>query len=241
MKPANLYQIELAAVFASGRSLAIKLGYAYLLGLPFALIRMSVNARVIGVIVLILFTSFFGAATTIVSRRSDGLLDRLRLLPIRKRGVYLDFLLSGAAVDIIQVGVVFLLLLLINGSSVSLNLVLGIAGTFVLSALLLNILGMLLGTIAKGSQEVYLIGSLGIGVIGFFSGLYPVSGKIESVVDAISRFSPLRYLADTMRWSMADAGEAIGSVTGWQALLSVMLIAIVLIGFILRTFDRGAK
>ena len=241
MKPTNLYQIELASVFANGRSLAIKLGYAYLLGLPFALIEMSANARVIGVIVLILFTSFFGAATTIVSRRSDGLLDRLQMLPLRKRGIYLDFLLSGAIVDILQVGVVFLLLLAVNGSSVSLNLVLGIAGMFVLSALLLNILGMLLGTIAKGSQEVYLIGSLGIGVIGFFSGLYPVSGKIESVVDTISRFSPLRYLADTMRWSMADASVTVGSVADWQAVLSILLIAIVVIGFSLRTFDRGAK
>ena len=236
MKPANLYQIELAAVFANGRSLAIKLGYAYLLGLPFALLKMSVNARVIGVIVLILFTSFFGAATTIVSRRSDGLLEKLRMLPIRKRGLYIDFILSGAAV-----GVVFLLLLVVNGSSISLNLVLGIAGTFVLSALLLNILGMLLGTIAKGSQEVYLIGSLGVGVIGFFSGLYPVSGRIEPVIDAISRFSPLRYLADTMRWSMADSAVTVGTVTGWQALLSAILIAIVVIGFSLRTFDRGAK
>lgn len=238
MKTGNLLKVELTNSFVNGKSLSIKLGYAYLIGIPFALIRMTVNARVLGVVVLILFTSFFGAATTIVSRRSDGILGKLRLLPIRSASFVLDFLLSGAIVDFLQVGVVIGLLLLVNGSSVSFAILAAIAGTFVLSVLLLNLLGMVLGFYTGGSQEVYLIGSLGAGLIGFLAGLYPVSGRIERVIDWTSRFIPLRYLADTLRLSMPASGDPVNAIAPWQTTASLVLIGAVLFAIGMRLFGR---
>jgi len=231
MKPENVFQLELATVFASGRSLFMKLGYAYLLGLPFALITMPVRVRVIGIVVLILFTSFFGAATTLVSRRSDGQLSRLKLLPIRRNSLYSDILFSGAAVDLLQVGLVIFLLLLINGRNLSLQLVLTIAGTLVLSVLFLNLLGMLLGAVSNNSQEVHLIGSIGVGLIGFLSGIYLVPSTIEGVIDTISLASPLRYLARSLS---AGMGESTGGILPIHALLSTLLLMLLIGVFLMR-------
>lgn len=231
MKPENVFQLELATVFASGRSLFMKLGYAYLLGLPFALITMPVRIRVIGIVVLILFTSFFGAATTLVSRRSDGQLSRLKLLPIRRNSLYGDILFSGAAVDLLQVGLVIFLLLLINGRNLSLQIVLTIAGTLVLSVLFLNLLGMLLGAVSNNSQEVHLIGSIGVGLIGFLSGIYLVPSRIEGVIDTISLASPLRYLARSLE---VGIGESAGAVLPIYAYLSALLLMILIGVFLIR-------
>jgi ABC-type multidrug transport system permease subunit len=239
MKPTNLFQLELANVFANGRSMMMKLGYAYLLGFPFALIRMPVQARVIGIVMLILFTSFYGAATTIVTRKTDGQLTRLRQLPIRRSVLVADFLLSGAVVDIAQVAVVIAVLLLVNAVSVSGPLLLTVAAAFVLSVLLMNLLGMMLGAVSRNSQEVHLIGAFGVALIAFLSGLFPVPRRIEPLIDAVSRLSPLRALATAMETSMS--GGAIPDSAMWSVSVSLVSLAVSVIVFALRWSRRSRR
>jgi ABC-type multidrug transport system permease subunit len=235
MRPTSVYQLELAAVFSNTRSIFMKLGYAYLLGLPFALIQMPATVRVIGITMLILFTSFFGAATSLVTRRTEGQMARLGQLPIRRSSLYSDFLLSGAVIDIAQVGVVLILLLLVNGNGVSLALAAAIAATFVLSVLFLNILGMLLGLVSKNSQEVHLIGALGVGIIGFLSGLFPTPDRIEGLIAASSSVSPLHMLAVTMEWGMDP--EAVAAVPVWQSVGSVLVLAAAVALFVAKSLS----
>ena len=233
MRPTNLYQLELASVFANPRSIIMKLGYAYLLGLPFALIRMPPSARVIGITMLILFTSFFGASTSLVTRRTEGQMRRLSQLPIRRRVLYADFLLSGAVVDIAQVGIVLALLLLVNGVGVTSGLVLVVAATFVLSVLVLNALGMLLGMVSKNSQEVHLVGALGVGLIGFLSGLFPVPDRIAGFIGATSSASPLYMLARAMETGLGV--EPAGGTPAWQLIGSVAVLVVVAGLFLFRS------
>jgi ABC-type multidrug transport system permease subunit len=235
MRPTSVYQLELASVFSNARSIFMKLGYAYLLGLPFALIQMPAHVRVIGITMLILFTSFFGAATSLVTRRTEGQMARLGQLPIRRSSLYFDLLLSGAVVDIAQVGVVLILLLLVNGTGVSLALVAAIAATFVLAVLFLNILGMLLGLVSKNSQEVHLIGALGVGIIGFLSGIFPTPDRIEGLIAATSSVSPLHMLAVTMEWGMAPPSAA--SVPVWQGIASVLVLVAVIALFVTKSLS----
>ena len=235
MRPNNIFQLELASVFATPRSILIRLGYAYVLGLPFALISMPIRVRVIGIVLLVLFTSFYGASTTIVARKSDGILARLGLLPIHKTALYGDILLSGSVVDLLQAGVVIVLLLIVNGSGINGRLIIVVAGSFLISVLLLNILGMFLGAISKNSQEVHITGSLGLAVIGFFSGIYPVPGRLEGIITVTSFLSPLRWLALSLEWSMAG-GERTG-VKDWHLILSVVLLIALIVLVLARALE----
>jgi hypothetical protein len=198
MKPANVFQLELATVFANKRGLILKLGFTSLIGFPFVFVAMPSQVKVTGLMVLVLFTSFFGAAVSFVRRQADGHLDRLKLLPIPTWSVLRDFLLSGAVVDIVQIGILLVLFVLINVSGATFGAMISIAGLFFISVLLLNFLGMVLGHVMKSNPEVHLIGALAVAFIAFISGIIPVPMLFHGFVQTVLPWNPVALLASNL-------------------------------------------
>ncbi|MBM4033321.1 MAG: hypothetical protein FJ291_16280 [Planctomycetes bacterium] len=228
MTPSNVLQLELAAAFASRRALALRVGVALLLGLPFAVAEMPLRARVAGLTVLTVFVSFFGAAVGAVRRRADGQTMRLALLPIPRAVVASDLLLAGSVVDLVQVGPVVALFGAVNGRGPAVGAVLGVAAALAFAVLLLNALGMLLAGAARSNAEVHLAAALGVAAIVLLSGLVPAAGPLLGAVRAAARFSPVAWLAGALgslatdppggtAWPLPASAAALLSLAGWLA------------------------
>ncbi len=236
MTPANVFQLEIASALAGRRTLLMRLGLPCLLALPFVLFAMPVRARVAGLVMLVVFVSFFGAAVGQVRRRNDGHLTRLRLLPIPPWLVWCDQLLASAAADFAQMAPPLLLFVIVNGRTFSPWPLLGAAGLFCAAVLLLNGLGMLLALAMKSNPEVHLAGALAVGVIAFFSGIFPVPPRVQGIVGAVASWSPVA------RFASAFAGLADGSArTGpGAAVVGLVALAVVAVALALRSVEgRG--
>jgi hypothetical protein len=198
MRPANVFQLELAVNFASVRTFIMKLGFTMVLGFPFILIAMPPRVQVAGLVMIVLFISFFGAAVAFVRRRNDGIMERLKLLPIARWKIVSDFLLSTTAADIIQLFPPFLLFMLVHGSHIGLGAIVWVFGIFVLTVLFFNLLGVLLGWAMRSNPEVHLIGALATATMAFLSGILPVPIRVRPVILTLSRWSPLYHLSLTL-------------------------------------------
>ncbi len=233
MRPANVFQLELATVFANKRGLILKLVFTFLIGFPFVLVAMPSQVRVSGLMMLVLFTSFFGAAVSLVRRRTDGHLDHLKLLPIPVWSVLGDFVLSGAVVDIAQVGILLALFVLLNVSGATFGTLISIAGLFFISVLLLNLLGMILGYVMKSNPEVHLIGALAVAFIAFISGIIPVPAILHRFVQIILPWNPVallaRYLTELLHGKEAD--------NEIMFIFSIVFVSIIVIVFLLRIIN----
>ena len=205
--PSNLFQLEVAASLAGVRALAIKIGFTLLLGFPFVVVAMPSRVKVSGLMMLLLFTSFFGAAVSIVRRRTDGRLGKLQLLPPPRWLRSLDLVLASAVVDLVQMGVVLVLYLVFNARGGWTNLLLRILALFVAGDLLLNLLGLSLGLALKSNAEVHLSAALSVGVIAVLSGLVPAPAFAVTFVAAISRYNPLSLLADSLLTAASQTAE----------------------------------
>ncbi|MFC1607302.1 hypothetical protein ACFL47_04960 [Candidatus Latescibacterota bacterium] len=194
MKPSNVFQLELSSAFYSRRSLIMKILFTFLLSFPFVVIAMPLRVRIAGLMMLLIFSSFFGAAVTIVRRRSDGLLGRLRQLPVPAWKIMGDFTLSGAVVDIIQMGSVLTLFLVVSGQGLYVGSLMITAGLFCATVVLLNILGIILGFMVKSNSEVHLAGAFLVGIIALISDLLPVPSRLEWIITSICRWNPLTLL-----------------------------------------------
>ena len=191
MRPANLFQVEMAVLAAGTRGLLTKLGLSLLLGLPFVLFAMPLRVRLAGLAAILTFTSFFGAAVGIVRRRTEGQLQRLALLPVRPSAVLLDLLLSFAVLDAAQLGLLLALFLAIHAQDpTALGVVLA-AGRMLQAVILLNALGLALGLSLRSNPEVHLFGALAAGVLLALSGQIPVPEKIRPLLEPIARWNPV--------------------------------------------------
>lgn len=217
MKPANVFQLEMTAGLASVRSLFMKVGFALLLGLPFVFITMPLEVRIRGLTILVIFPSFFGAAVTLVRRRSEGHLRRLRLLPIPRWILLGDILLYGAVMDCLQMGPVLILLAIA-------------CAIFFGTVLLLNLLGMLLGFVMKSNPEVHLAAALAAGTIAFASGLLPAPPRVQWLIERRGSWNPVFHLSCALG-RLEQGGEARGGIL---VVASCAFAGIILILFLLR-------
>jgi len=225
MRAANVFQLEVGAALAGGRRLVLRFGLPMLLGLPFVLAHMPAGARATGLVMLVLFTSFFGAAVAVVRRRSEGVEERLRLLPIPRGIVLGDQLLASAAVDVLQMGPVLALFVAVNGHAVGWGEAVGAAGLFAVVAVLLNLLGMLLAGRMRSNPEVHLTGALAVGVIAFLSGLFPVSARLAPMVGAVAAWSPVAWLASALKGLAQGQGTSgAGATAAGAAFLALMAL-----------------
>jgi ABC-type multidrug transport system permease subunit len=206
MRPANLFQVEMAVLAAGTRGLLTKLGLSLLLGLPFVLFAMPLPVRLAGLTAILTFSSFFGAAVGIVRRRTEGQLQRLALLPLRRSTVLLDLLLSFAVLDAAQLGILLALFLAIHAQDPTAWTLVLAAGRLLQAVVLLNALGLGLGLSLRSNPEVHLFGALAAGVLLALSGQIPVPARVRPLLVPIARWNPVSRFA-------ASLGEAAGGLT----------------------------
>ncbi len=234
MIPANLFQLEVLSVVANRRALVMRLLLPVVMSMPFVLTAMPVRVKTAGLVMLLLFLTFFGAAVTMVRRESEGHRTKLSLLPIPGWLVQVDFVLSGAVIDILQIGGVIVLFLLLNAKApVSGSLIFVLAGMFVVSVIVLNFLGMLLAGAVKNNVEVHLIGALTVGVIALVSGLFPVPAGIAQVIAAGSGWNPIAQLAAILT-SLAEDNSETMEVSALQMWTAAIALVALLVGLLSR-------
>jgi len=214
MKPINVFRLELCSAFSSVRTMCLRLGVAFLVGAPFVFVAMPVRIKVVGLIMLAMFTSFFGTAVSVVRARSEGRLTRLSVLPIPGRRVVGDQLLAWSLVDFAQTGPLLLLLVAVSGRPVSLGLGMRLAGLYCVTVLLLNVAGLALGRLMKNNPEVHLFGGLIVMGVGLLSGLVPVPSRIEPIVRVTALFSPVGRLANALEKAVTGAPQHEGALAG---------------------------
>ncbi len=251
MTVANVFQLEMASTLADRRTLVMRLALPLLLSLPFVLIvasdggegapalAMPAQAKVAGLVMLLLFLTFFGAAVGIVRRRSEGQMERLRLLPLRRWVVMLDLLLAGAAVDLIQAASVLGLYLLVNAhGGLSAASALLVAGLLCAAVMLLNLLGMLLAGVMRSNPEVHLLGALAVGLIAFVSGLLPVPQRVRPMVDVTAAWNPIAALARALTAAAQPDAPSGGAAATIAAGAAVALTAALIL---IRAWPRAGR
>lgn len=226
MMPENVFQLELAAALSNRRRLLMRLGLPLLLGLPFVLAAMPAAVRAGGLVMLVLFIGFFGAAVSAVRRRTEGLETRLRVLPVSTRTVRFDLILAGSLVDVLQTAPLLVLFALVNAAQSEPGALLVAAGLLVWVVLALNLLGLLLAALMRSNPEVHLAGALAVGLIAFASGLFPAFDRLRPVVAAVSAWSPVAWLAGALQRT-AEGNTGYGAAAqAWAAgALGLFLLA----------------
>ena len=199
MKPVTVFHLELASALSGFRPIIMRLGLAFLIGAPFVFVSMPVRVQVGGLVTLVIFTTFFGAAVGMTRARAEGRLARLALLPIPRWKVLADIVLSNAVIDMLQTTPLLVFFILINGSDVKSAILLPLAGFYCATIFLLNMTGVLVGWIMKSNPEVHLIGGLSVGIVAFVSGLFsrpgagwPAYGAYHAMEPHIGTGAPAR-------------------------------------------------
>jgi ABC-type multidrug transport system permease subunit len=227
VRPGNVFQLEMAAAVAGRRTLMIRLGFTLLLGLPFILVSMPVKIQASGLSVIIIFIAFFGSAVTFVRRKSEGHMDRLKILPVPGWRIIGDMVLAGAFIDCIQMGLLFFFLFMIYGSFMTYITILKITGLFITTLLLLNLLGILLASITKDNAEVHLFGTLGSGLLAFISGLFPVPDSLEPVVRLATAWNPLSMMGNTLIRASIRPSYAMNDLdVPWMMILFLFILIV---------------
>ncbi len=203
MSPHNLMLLELASALAGPRLVAMRLGLTLLLGGPLVLVTMPLKARVVGLVMLSAFSSFFGAAVAMTRARADGRLERLHLWPLPPWLLYGDWLLAHSAVDILQLAPLYGLYLL--GRADSPGVIPALLGALCLALVVLNALGLALGRLLQSNAEVHLGAALALGLLVLTSGLIPLPAALGPLVATLAAINPLAWLAGAL-WAAAGAG-----------------------------------
>jgi len=229
MLPENVFQLDMAAAMANRRALAMRLAMPLLLALPFVFVVMPPRAKAAGLVMLLLFLTFFGAAVGMTRRRMEGHWERLRLLPLPRPLVLADLLLAGAAVDLLQAVGVFGLYILVNAPAPTCGGLIRIAALLCATALLLNALGMLLAMAVRSNAEVHLIGALAVGLVALASGLFPLPDRVDFVVQTVAAFNPIAYLArDLSEIAQGRQAAELASTVAAAGVLGALAAALVL-------------
>ncbi len=238
MRPANVFQLEVASAVSDRRRLAMRLALPLLLALPFVLAVMPPRVRAAGLVLLTLFIGLFGAAVATVRRRAEGRVAYLRVLPIPRWLAGLDFLLAGSAVDLAQLGGVLVLFLAVNAKGLAAADVAALAGCLVVTVVLLNGAGMALASVLRSSPEVHLLGALAVGVVAFLSGVFPVPGRLGRLIESIGPWDPVAALARLLTAIAEDGPAATGA--GWAA-AGGAVVAVTAACLAWRGFDLGRR
>ena len=178
MMPGNVFRLQLTAAFADTRHIILRIGVSALLAMPFIFVGMPARAQAAGIVMVILFTGFFGAAVGHARLRTDLRLARLTLLPMSPSVLWLDLVLASALTRLAPVVVVLAGFVIVNGQGVTPLSLIGLLGLLCASLVLLTLLGMGTGRIARSNGDVHLFGALACGVIAFVSGITPVPDRL---------------------------------------------------------------
>jgi hypothetical protein len=225
VKPSNVFQLELSAAVANRQVLAMRVGFALLLGLPIALVDMPPRARAGGVAMLVVFVALLGSAVAAVRRRLDGHWERLWLLPLPRWAVLLDSVLAASAVDLLQTVPVVLIFAVAQGGVALLDALCMLC----VSVAVLNAVGMALACLVRSSAEVHLAGALSVGIVAFLSRVFPVPERLAGIVSVSAAISPVSRLASALGASGAAAQGPVAP--------PVVLLGLLIAAFALRSLE----
>lgn len=235
MMPGNLLRLELASAFAGRRKTALRIGLTILLGLPFVLVDMPVRAQSAGIVMVILFTSFFGAAVRHVKLLTDQRFARLTLLPASRPLVWLDLVLASALARLLPAATVLTCYLLVHAQSIAAGAVAGLFGLLCASVVLLTLLGIAIGRLARNNQEVHLFGALAVVILACICGVTPLPQRLAGIAAAVA-WNPVARL-NVVLIQVANGSAAARSV-------EAVVATLVLVGFMatvaLRWIQGGA-
>lgn len=235
MMPGNIFLLQLAADSGDRRRVILRIGVSLLLSLPFILIGMPAHAQATGIVMVILFTGFFGTAVAHARLRADLRFSRLKMLPISLCELWIDLILSSALVRLVPIIVVLASFIIVNGQVVTAASLVNILGLLCASVVLLTIIGMSVGCLARSNGEVHLFGALVCAVIAFISGVTPLPERLDWL-KTVMALNPISRLLTALS-KMAD-----GSVytPRMEFLFASLVIAVVSVTAVLRWIS-GSK
>lgn len=226
--PGNLFRLELASAFANRRRMVLRIGVSFLLAMPFIFVGMPARAQAAGIVMVILFTGFFGAAVGHARLRFDLRFARLTLLPMSRWVLWLDLALASTLARLAPAAVVLAVFVIVNGRGVTAACMIGLAGLLCTSLFLLTLLGMATGRLARSNGEVHLFGALVCAVLAFVSGVAPVPERLAWLSTTVP-FNPIaRLLAMLIRLAAdpanAPRGELAFALSGLTAIVAMVVL-----------------
>ncbi|MDT8300162.1 MAG: ABC transporter permease [Sedimentisphaerales bacterium] len=236
MMHGNVFRLQLASDFGDRRRIALRIGVSALLALPFIFVGMPARAQATGIVMVVLFTGFFSAAVGHARLRADLRYARLTLLPMSRGVLWLDLVLASVLARLAPVMVVMAGFLIVNGQEVTLVSLIGLLGILFASLLLLTLIGMGTGRLARSNGEVHLFGALVCAMLAFISGVTPLPEKLTWLA-AITVWNPISHLLTAL--IRLSSGPA--SVPRVEFVFALLMIATVTIMAILRWLSGGMR
>jgi len=227
--PSTLLRLQLAAACANPRRWALRLGIVCLLAMPFVLVDMPPRAQAAGVVMVILFTTFFGTAVGHMRLRSDGRLERLKLLPIPRAILWLDIMLASLLDRLIPAAIVPLAFVIVNGRAVTPAAMVQLAGLLCGSLLLLTVLAVGTARLARDNGEVHLFGALACGVLALLAGVVPLPERLLWLKTAAS-WNPLGQLSA----ALTHLADGAADITPRQLIGALAILGMIAITTVLR-------
>jgi ABC-type multidrug transport system permease subunit len=240
MMPGNVFRLQVAAATGSKRQMLLRIGLTALLALPFVFVGMPPRAQAGGIVMVILFTSFFGAAVGHAHLRDDGRLERLTLLPMRRELLWLDLILASVAARLAPAGAVLGAFLAVNTKIADVRLIIPAVGFLGGCLLLLTLLGTATAKLARNNAEVHLFGALAVGVIAFLSGITPLPDRLAWVAVA-ARWNPIQHLFASLLSALNASEPTGGRELAIASLMLAALVAALAIRWISGSAKRGEK
>ncbi|MHC4166984.1 MAG: hypothetical protein ACYSWQ_08505 [Planctomycetota bacterium] len=235
MMPGNVFRLQLAAAFADRRRIILRVGVSALLAMPFVFVGMPARAQAAGIVMVILFTGFFGAAVGHARLRSDSRLARLTLLPVSRAMLWLDLVLASVLTRLAPVVVVIAAFVLVNGRGVTPAALIALFGLLCGSLVLVTLLGMGTGRLARSNGEVHLFGAMACGMLAIVSGVTPIPERLTWLT-ATAAFNPIARLLAALTALAAEPA----SRSGGEFIFASLFLAAIAATTAFRWFAGGS-
>ena len=229
MMPLNLFRLQLMDTLTGRSRLAVRFGVTLLLALPFILVKMPTAAKTSGVVMVILFTSFFGTAIAHARLCEDGRFSRLRMLPIPTSLLWLDLTLAYAVGRLVPAGILLAGFIIINAGHVPPTAWAYTVSLLCIAVLTLVALATLIGHLCRSNGQVHLVSALTCGVIASVSGIIPAAPRLSSLT-AVLDVNPLYQLQHTL----SDMIEAAATISSLKSIIYFIIMAVFIFVIILR-------
>ncbi|MBW7988730.1 MAG: hypothetical protein FVQ84_01730 [Planctomycetes bacterium] len=236
MMHGNVFRLQLAAYFGDRRRIILRIGVSALLALPFIFVSMPARAQATGLVMVILFTGFFGAAVGHARLRADLRYARLALLPMSRGVLWLDLVLASALARLAPVMVVLAGFLVVSGREVTPASLIDLLGLLCASLLLLTLLGMGTGRLARSNGEVHLFGALVCAMLAFISGVTPLPEKLTWLTTTTAWNPISRLLTALTRLSSGPA-----SIPRVEFVFTSLMVTAVIVIAVIRWISGGTR
>jgi len=234
MMPGNLFRLQTLAALGDRRHLILRIGISFLLAMPFIFVGMPARVKAAGIVMVILFTSFFGAAVGHARLRAEMRLARLMLLPTSRAIIWLDLVLASTLSRLVPAVIVLSGFVLINGQNIVPVSIIDLFGLLCSSLILLTLLGMGTGRLARSNGEVHLFGALVCAIIAFVSGVTPLPQKLLWL-KAMVAFNPLGRLLTFL----TNIGNGTTHLSNVELVFASLVSVAVIIMVIMRWISGG--